>query len=201
MTTREEQKQETKEKILASAVRLISQRGVKNTSIRDITNEAGVATGTFYLYFTSKEDVIKCLDREQHRDLLSKVRAMRNISSIQRIYEYFSEWYKIGGEYEPGFIREWHCQMISNARDNEENGLTGGEMEASHIHELLSDAVKAGELDQNIPLDDVARVLVCGLWGSSIYLCVAPNRVSREKLAQDFLDHVVKTSLNQYLTQ
>ncbi|MBR0094894.1 MAG: TetR/AcrR family transcriptional regulator [Synergistaceae bacterium] len=201
MMTREEQKQETRAKILAAAIHLIAKNGVNGTSIRDITSRAGVAAGTFYLYFDSKEDVIRCLDRREHKELLAKVKAMEGLTCVQRIYKYFSEWYKIGGKLEPGFIREWHRLMMSNARDNEANEMPGGEMEASHIHELLSDALEAGELDENIPLDDIARMWICGLWGSSIYLCVAPNRVSRDKVARDFLEHIIKPSLNPYLTQ
>lgn len=201
MATREEQKNETRKKILASAISLIAEKGVNGTSIKDIAASAGVAVGTFYLYFNSKEDVIKCLDRTEHKGLIKKIKAMKNLSCVQKIYEYFSEWYKLGGEYEPGFIREWHCLNLSCAKDNEANELPGGELEHAHVRELLQEAVDAGELDKKIPIEDIARLLVCGLWGSSVYLCVAPGRVSREKIAEDFIKYIVKPSLNQYLMQ
>ncbi|MBQ7559491.1 MAG: TetR/AcrR family transcriptional regulator [Synergistaceae bacterium] len=199
MATREEQKNETRKKILASAIHLISKKGVNGTSIKDIAASAEVAVGTFYLYFNSKEDVIKCLDRTEHKELLEKIKAMKNLSCVQKIYEYFSKWYEIGGEYEPGFIREWHCLNLSCAKDNETSGLPGGELEHVHVRELLQEAVDAGELNKKIPIEDIARLLVCGLWGSSVYLCVAPGRVSREKIAGDFIKYLVKPSLNPYL--
>ena len=199
MVTRQEQKYETRKKILSSAIHLISQKGINGTSIKDIVNEAGVAAGTFYLYFNSKEDVIKCLDRTEHKKLLAKIKALKNISHVQKIYKYFSEWYKIGSNFEPGLIREWHCLLISSAKDDEISKISGGEMEHSHIRILLNDAVEAGEINKNIPLEDVARMLVCGMWGTCVYLCVAPNRVSREKISHDFIEHVVKSVLSKYV--
>ena len=170
MTTREEQKQETRKKILKSAIHLISQKGINGTSIKDIASDANVAVGTFYLYFNSKEDVLKCLDRTEHKELLAKIKEIKNLSHVQKIYKYISEWYKIGSKFEPGFIREWHCLLISNAKDNEKNEISGGELEHSHIKELFNDAVEAGEINKNFPIEDVTRMIVCGMWGTGVYL-------------------------------
>ena len=201
MASREEKKHETREKILSAAIHLILKKGVSNTSIKDITEQAGVAVGTFYLYFNSKEDVIKSIDRVIHKKLLEKVAAVENLSPIEKIYEYFLEWYKIGSKYDPGFIREWHCLNISAANGIEGYELQGGELEHMHVRELFNEAIEAGELDKNIPVDDVVRMLICGLWGTSIYLCTASKRKPREKIAADFIDYVVKPALNPYLVQ
>jgi len=40
------------------ARRVFAKRGVANTTIGDIVKAAGVAQGTFYLYFDSKEDIV-----------------------------------------------------------------------------------------------------------------------------------------------
>lgn len=45
--------------ILEAAIDLFSQRGFESTSVQDIAQTAGIAKGTIYLYFKSKEDLIK----------------------------------------------------------------------------------------------------------------------------------------------
>jgi AcrR family transcriptional regulator len=45
--------------ILAAAERQIGGRGFTETSVASITQEAGVAQGTFYVYFRSKEEVLR----------------------------------------------------------------------------------------------------------------------------------------------
>jgi AcrR family transcriptional regulator len=49
----------TRQKILDAAEREIGQKGFAEASISTITAEAEVAQGTFYLYFRSKEDVLR----------------------------------------------------------------------------------------------------------------------------------------------
>jgi AcrR family transcriptional regulator len=49
----------TRQKILDAAEREIGQKGFAEASISTITAEAAVAQGTFYLYFRSKEDVLR----------------------------------------------------------------------------------------------------------------------------------------------
>jgi len=45
----------TEEKILVSAIDLMSKNGYHRTTVADIVKAAGVAQGTFYLYFDSKK--------------------------------------------------------------------------------------------------------------------------------------------------
>ncbi|WP_025414044.1 TetR/AcrR family transcriptional regulator [Gemmatirosa kalamazoonensis] len=56
--------------ILAAALRLIARSGLHNTPMAAIAREAGVAAGTLYLYFPSKEAMVNALylDLIQDRD-------------------------------------------------------------------------------------------------------------------------------------
>lgn len=44
--------------LAATAARVFDERGVAGTAVSDIVRAAGVAQGTFYLYFDSKDDVL-----------------------------------------------------------------------------------------------------------------------------------------------
>ncbi|TBL75042.1 TetR/AcrR family transcriptional regulator [Paenibacillus thalictri] len=46
-------------KIIAAALKLFETEGYHTTKVSDIVQEAGVAQGTFYLYFKSKEDLFR----------------------------------------------------------------------------------------------------------------------------------------------
>ena len=47
-----------KEQILGAAQRVLREKGYDNSTISDIVKEAGVAQGTFYLYFDSKKAAV-----------------------------------------------------------------------------------------------------------------------------------------------
>lgn len=53
----EENKEKKKESLLDSAFQLFTKNGFSKTSVSDIARSAGVAKGTFYLYFTNKFDL------------------------------------------------------------------------------------------------------------------------------------------------
>ena len=50
-------KVEKETSLLNAAFKLFTEKGIKNTSIQDIADEAGVGKGTFYLYFKDKFDL------------------------------------------------------------------------------------------------------------------------------------------------
>lgn len=63
-------KEEKRKALLNSAYFLFIKNGISNTSIAEIANKAGVAKGTFYLYFQDKEDLLKALNMRLSYQLL-----------------------------------------------------------------------------------------------------------------------------------
>jgi AcrR family transcriptional regulator len=59
----------TRRKLLAAAETLIGTQGFHETSVGDITRTAGVGQGTFYLYFSSKEEIFRQLVRHLSQQL------------------------------------------------------------------------------------------------------------------------------------
>jgi AcrR family transcriptional regulator len=54
---REEKKEHTKAEILAAALELFRMKGVEHTTAKEIATKAGIAEGTFFNYFPTKEDL------------------------------------------------------------------------------------------------------------------------------------------------
>lgn len=57
--TRKEKAAATKRKIFETAVRLIKENGYNNVTISEICRAAGVAKGSFYVHYNSKEDIVR----------------------------------------------------------------------------------------------------------------------------------------------
>lgn len=55
------QKEETKKRIQKAAISLFQRQGYQKTTVSQITHEAGVAKGTFFNYFKTKEEVLHYL--------------------------------------------------------------------------------------------------------------------------------------------
>jgi AcrR family transcriptional regulator len=89
--------EETRTRILDTALRLFRERGFDQTTMRDVASEAGVATGAAYYYFRSKEELVMAfylrtaeLEREEFsaalgstKDLRKRIRALIDIKIRQ----------------------------------------------------------------------------------------------------------------------
>ena len=65
-----QKKEEKRKKLLDAAYDLFTSTGVSNTTISMICDKAGIAKGTFYLYFSDKEDILRNLIRRVSFDVL-----------------------------------------------------------------------------------------------------------------------------------
>ncbi len=64
MSVREKKKAETRQLLMASAIQIFHKKGIHETRVSDVVSRAGVAQGTFYNYFPSKEALFKAIADE-----------------------------------------------------------------------------------------------------------------------------------------
>ena len=60
----DEQKSAKRRGMIQAATALFAKKGHHRTTVDEITKEAGVAKGTFYLYFRDKEELLKLVMQE-----------------------------------------------------------------------------------------------------------------------------------------
>ena len=152
----------TRTRLLESAERRFGSAGFHATGIADITRDAGVAQGTFYLYFDSKEEVFRALVLNLSHELrLALHRATEGVdgrlakerAGIRAFLEFSAahhDLYRIVFEsqfIDPGLIR-WYYERIAE-------GYTRG----------LRQAIEAGE----VRAGDAETMAYC-LMGASHFL-------------------------------
>jgi AcrR family transcriptional regulator len=81
----------TRKRLLTAARKVFEADGFLNARITDISKQAKVAHGTFYVYFDSKESILKEVVRQVHQELLRPLDvlprdAMPVIEEINRHY-------------------------------------------------------------------------------------------------------------------
>ena len=60
--------------IIEAAVRVFARNGYYNSRVSDIAREAGIASGTIYLYFRTKEEILVRLFRDKMAEWVAEVR-------------------------------------------------------------------------------------------------------------------------------
>src|SRR5262245_13899035 len=62
------------QQIIEAAVRIFARKGYYNYRVSDIAREAGLAAGTIYLYFKTKDDILVTLFREKMAHFVASLR-------------------------------------------------------------------------------------------------------------------------------
>jgi len=88
--------EDKKKKILESALKLFVEKGIDNTSTSLISKEAGVATGTLYLYFKTKVDLISelgtSIQEESLTSFLDLIGSSVGYESLEKFWLERVEW-------------------------------------------------------------------------------------------------------------
>jgi AcrR family transcriptional regulator len=63
-----------REQILRAAEKLLGQHGASKTTMADLAREAGVAVGSVYLEFSSKESIVEALSTARHCHVIDAMR-------------------------------------------------------------------------------------------------------------------------------
>ncbi len=62
------------QQIIEAAVRVFARKGYYNSRVSDIAREAGIAAGTIYLYFKTKDDILVTLFRDKMAEFVGALR-------------------------------------------------------------------------------------------------------------------------------
>jgi TetR/AcrR family fatty acid metabolism transcriptional regulator len=62
------------QQIVDAAIRVFARNGYYNSRVSDIAREAGIASGTIYLYFKTKDDILVTLFREKMAGFVARLR-------------------------------------------------------------------------------------------------------------------------------
>jgi AcrR family transcriptional regulator len=182
-----------KEKITTQSIRLFEKKGFTETSIQDVVDSLGVTKGTFYYYFSSKEELLMDIHLGYIDGLLYNQEQIINDSSKTYKEKLSANVYMLitnittQGAAAKIFFREMnnlspeHLELIEYKRDQFRLNIEG----------LISDGVEIGEFrpELNVP------IITMGILGITnwSYQWFNPNgRCSDQEVAQIFVEMILK---------
>jgi AcrR family transcriptional regulator len=182
-----------KEKITAQSIRLFEKKGFTETSIQDVVDSLGVTKGTFYYYFSSKEELLMDIHLGYIDGLLYNQEQILNDASKSYKEKLSANVYMLitnittQGAAAKIFFREMnnlsseHIELIVQKRDQFRLNIEG----------LIRDGVEKGEFRQelNVP------IITMGILGITnwSYQWFNPNgRSTDREVAEIFVEMILK---------
>ena len=157
MGKREENAIQTKTKIIEAAKTLIRENGIDNVSVDDITKLAGVAKGSYYVYFKKKEDIVGAIGCMEFRYINEELSKMDNLDIISKLKYYFIR-YKEG-------VKDLGVEISKCWLQNNLNCRCKLEYDFNSISSIIRIAVEKKELKEDTNISSLTYKIISILYG------------------------------------
>jgi AcrR family transcriptional regulator len=173
---------ERREELMNAAQRLFLKHGAGPTTIEQITTGAAVAKGTFYLYFSSKEDVLAALRGRFAQELSARIQTAVARNGDDDWRGKLASWAEAGIVGYLDSIQLHDILFYGTPRPPARKGLVKNDI-IDHLAGMLREGVAAGAWSVDDP-QFTAMFLFNGLHSAVDYAQASEKPVNRMRLAQ-----------------
>ncbi|EMY5508505.1 MULTISPECIES: TetR/AcrR family transcriptional regulator [Bacillus] len=138
--------EERRKEILETAERLFVTKGYTKTTVNDILKEIGIAKGTFYHYFKSKEEVMDEIIMRIIKDDVAKAKVIvsnPNIPVLEKLFRVLMEQSPKSGDVKDKMIEQFH--QPNNAEMHQKSIVQS----IIHLSPVLAEILEQG-IDEGI---------------------------------------------------
>ena len=199
MTKRQENALKTRQKLIDTAEDLLKANGFNALCVEDITNAAGVAKGTFYVYFKHKEDIVSEICRGYFKEIETQINKMSGSDLIEKLSLYFDNFMKAVELYGINICREWVRASIdpNNAPDNTD--MSKWQYDVDMLKNILNNAIKNKELKKDTPVELLTHLIISELYGMMTCWCMSDGVFEPKDWTRKFSEFQLKAMLDKYL--
>lgn len=201
MNKRQQSAARTKKKLINAARTLLKEKGLSAINVEEITKTAGVAKGTFYVYFKKKEDIILEYSRLPFLEIAEELKNMQNAGLIEKLTRYFNRFMECVEFHGINICREWIKDVIDP--NNIGNGQDGGKWvyDFEMLKEILETAVKNNELKKGAPVELLTHLIISQLYGMMTCWCMSDGKFEPLDWADEFCKIQLEAIFERYLTK
>ena len=178
LTNRQKAAMETRKRLLIAARKLLYDKDFSEITVADIAKEAGVAVGSFYVYFKRKEDIVEGLEDYDFYHLAQIVNGMTEKGILDRLAYYCHEFMKGIEDYGLEITRQWIRNNVAPQRmcySKEDD--TKYTFDVRTLQSILQEGVMCGLLKPETPVDDLALFINAELYGLMLAWCMSNGAV------------------------
>ena len=199
MTKRQENALKTRQKLIDTAEALLKKNGFNALCVEDITKAAGVAKGTFYVYFKHKEDIVSEICRGYFKEIETQINKMSGSDLIEKLSLYFDNFMKAVELYGINICREWVRASIdpNNAPDNTD--MSKWQYDVDMLKNILNNAIKNKELKKDTPVELLTHLIISELYGMMTCWCMSDGVFEPKDWTRKFSEFQLKAMLDKYL--
>lgn len=181
----QQRSEETRSKIMESAIRLFSARGYNKASVDEICAEAGISKGAFYHHFKSKQALFLALLDGWLKAIDDAIEASKDKpipETFQQMTQAFPYLFESAGENLPIFLEFW----LQASRD--EKVWQASIAPYRRYHKQFSDLIRRGVEEGSfveVNPELTARMIISTAMGLLLQSLLDPKGAKWEKVARE----------------
>ena len=199
MTKRQENALKTRKKLIDTAEDLLKANGFNALCVEDITKAAGVAKGTFYVYFKHKEDIVAEICRGYFKEIEDEISGMSDSGLIEKLSLYIDNFMKAVELYGINICREWIRASIDPSTAPDNTDMSKWQYDVNMLLSILNNAVRNKELKEDTPVELLTHLVISELYGMMTCWCMSDGVFEPKEWTQRFTEFQLKAMLDKYL--
>jgi len=199
MTKRQENALKTRQKLLDTATKLISNGDFHDLKVEDITKACGCAKGTFYIYFKNKEQIGYEACRNMFNRIEERMQQMTDSSFLERLAHYFDSFMIEAERYGINVCREWIRCVIEPNLSTEDADNTKWQFDVTMLQKILEQAVQKGELKKDTPVELLTHIIISELYGMMTCWCMSDGIFEPKEWTDKVFKAQIEPLLKPYL--
>jgi len=193
----QQRSEETRSKIIESAVKLFSTRGFNAASVDDICKDAGISKGAFYHHFESKQALFLALLDGWLQTIDTAIEASKDLTvpeTFMQMTAAFPYIFETAGEGLPMFLEFW----LQASRDKKiwEASIAPYRRYHKYFTTLIKKGVDEGSFVEVDP-ELTSRMIVSTAMGLLLQSLLDPKGAKWEKVARESTNMLVNSLLKK----
>ncbi|HUW40481.1 MAG TPA: TetR/AcrR family transcriptional regulator [Rectinemataceae bacterium] len=196
LTSRQRRAQDTRKRVLESAIALFQEKGFDAVSVDEITQAAGTSKGSFYTYFTTKSDIVKEEFRLIDVFYESKLPEIRRLKSSKSRLLAFTRYQLDYLDSKMGYRTLAILYMNQLSVVNEEKFLTSPERPLIRIlRELVAEGQDRAEIRRDRKPEELALWVARCMRGFFLDWAISRGAIDIRAVGMDFFKEFVLRGL------
>ena len=193
----QQRSEETRTKIISSAIKLFSIRGFNAASVDDICADAGISKGAFYHHFKSKQELFLALLDGWLKTIDNAIEASKDLTvpeTFMQITEAFPYIFATANEGLPMFLEFW----LQASRDDKiwQASISPYRRYHKYFTSLIKKGVDEGSFVEVDP-ELASRMIVSTAMGLLLQSLLDPKGANWEKVARDSTSMLVDSLMKK----
>ena len=178
-----------REAILRAAIRVFARNGYFNSKVADIASAAGVADGTVYLYFKSKEEILHLIfDTSMEKAIAEARKLIKNVTDPREKLRLVATMHleRLGADRDLAIV--FQVELRGSTKFMEEFSAAGFAEYLSLLRTTFEEGQRAGVFRRDLNSKIVAKVLFGALDEMATNWIISRRRYQLEPMAGLVMD-------------